>query len=240
MVNSHEEKIIQSWNENAGLWASAVRSNALESRHLVTNNAIVNTVMSCNGSRILDVGCGEGWLSHALITQGKDVTGFDVSSELIAHARTGSAFQTDAWFRNPTQANTARFHIISYEQFAASPHVVGTDFDVVVCNFSLLGDQIKEILKAMLDVTTPYGHLVIQTLHPYSSAGELRYEDGWREEHFNGLAGQWTPMPWYFRTMTSWIRELTSAGWKLNALKEPLHPVTGRPASLILHGMKRS
>jgi hypothetical protein len=79
---------------------------------------------------------------------------------------------------------------------------------------------------------------VIQTLHPYSSVGELRYEDGWREETFTGLPGQWSPMPWYSRAMSSWIRQLPSAGWKVNELKEPLHPVTGKPASLILHAMK--
>jgi 2-polyprenyl-3-methyl-5-hydroxy-6-metoxy-1,4-benzoquinol methylase len=222
MGNSEDQKIIQSWNENATLWTTAVRTQALESRRLVTNDAVLNTVVTCGGSCILDVGCGEGWLAHALIRKGKDVTGFDVSPNLIEQAR---------------KESTANFHVISYEKFAADPRVLGKDFDVVVCNFSLLGDRLEEIFKAMLSVTKPSGHLVIQTLHPYSSVGELPYEDGWREENFNGLPGRWSSMPWYFRTISSWIREMTSGGWKLDELKEPLHPVTGKPASLILVGM---
>jgi 2-polyprenyl-3-methyl-5-hydroxy-6-metoxy-1,4-benzoquinol methylase len=223
MGDDQNEKIIESWKENASVWTSAIRNKALESRNLVTNEAIVDAVMACEGNHILDVGCGEGWLTRALSSKGKNVTGFDGSSALITQARKGSA---------------EKFHILSYEDFVVDPHIVGTDFDVVVCNFSLLGDRLDEILKAMLTITKSSRHLIIQTLHPYSSVGELRYENGWREESFNGLAGQWSPMPWYFRTMTSWIRELTSAGWRLEELKEPLHPVTGKPASLILCGMK--
>jgi 2-polyprenyl-3-methyl-5-hydroxy-6-metoxy-1,4-benzoquinol methylase len=221
MGNSEDQKIIQSWNDNATLWTAVVRTQALESRRLVTNDAVLNTVLSCGGSRILDVGCGEGWLAHALMRNGKEVTGLDVSPNLIEQARKESA---------------AKFHVISYEKFAADPHVLGNDFDVIVCNFSLFSNGLKEILKVMLSITRPSGHLVIQTLHPYSSVGELRYEDGWREEHFNELPGTWSSMPWYFRTISSWIRELTCAGWSLDELKEPLHPVTGKPASLILVG----
>ncbi|HEV7744791.1 MAG TPA: methyltransferase domain-containing protein [Pyrinomonadaceae bacterium] len=39
------------------------------------------------GSRILDVGCGSGWLSEYFARLGYDVTGIDISDELIAMAR---------------------------------------------------------------------------------------------------------------------------------------------------------
>jgi 2-polyprenyl-3-methyl-5-hydroxy-6-metoxy-1,4-benzoquinol methylase len=231
MENGRNEKIVESWNENANVWTSAVRTNALESRKLVTNDAIINAVLVCGASRTLDVGCGEGWLAHALIKQGKDVTGFDGSADLIEHALApaGSGLPALA---------AAKFHVLSYENFCANPRAVGSDFDAVVCNFSLLGDQLNQILKAILSITKPSGHLIIQTLHPYSSVGDHYYQDGWREESFSPLPGQWSPMPWYFRTVSSWLRELTSSGWRLEELKEPLHPVTGKPASLILIGVK--
>jgi 2-polyprenyl-3-methyl-5-hydroxy-6-metoxy-1,4-benzoquinol methylase len=173
------------------LWTNAVRTQALETRRLVTYDAILNSVLTCGGNRILDVGCGEGWLAHELFKKEKDVTGFDVSPNLIGQAGKESA---------------VKFHILSYEKFVFDPEAVRQEFDVVVCNFSLLGDRLDEILKAMRNITKPSGHLLVQTLHPYSAVGELRYEDGWREETFPGLPGQWSPMPWYFRSMSSWIR----------------------------------
>src|SRR5258706_1615716 len=39
------------------------------------------------GSRILDVGCGSGWLSEYFARLGYDVTGIDISDELIAMSR---------------------------------------------------------------------------------------------------------------------------------------------------------
>jgi 2-polyprenyl-3-methyl-5-hydroxy-6-metoxy-1,4-benzoquinol methylase len=223
MEENNNKKIIESWNVNATHWIDAIRTDALETRRLVTNDAIVNAVLHCGGTRILDVGCGEGWLSHVLAKKEMDVTGFDVSPNLIGRA---------------TKDNNTKFHVLSYENFAAEPELVGSDFDVAVCNFSLLGNPLDKILEAIDKVTNPSGHLLIQTLHPYSSSEGLCYEDGWREEDFHNLPGDWSPMPWYFRTMTSWISVLRSVGWHIYELKEPLHPATGKPASLILDAVK--
>ena len=41
-------------------------------------------------------------------------------------------------------------------------------------------------------------------------------------------------MPWYFRTLASWIATLRDGGFTLAGLDEPLHPKDGRPLSLIL------
>jgi 2-polyprenyl-3-methyl-5-hydroxy-6-metoxy-1,4-benzoquinol methylase len=219
MGKEWNEKIQQSWNDNAASWVNAVRSEALESRRLVTNDAILKTVLRLNGERILDVGCGEGWLSHKLTEAGRVVAAFDSSSELIGHAR---------------HATDAKFLVLSYEQFTGAPYSVGQDFDIAVCNFSLLGETIAPLLKALHQVIKPCGHLLIQTVHPFTASEKLPYQDGWREETFEGLPGEWSAMPWYFRTMSSWMRQVTSTGWHIVECQEPLHPLTGKPASLIL------
>ncbi len=41
-------------------------------------------------------------------------------------------------------------------------------------------------------------------------------------------------MPWYFRTLGSWLACLRAAGFELWALDEPLHPETRAPLSLLL------
>lgn len=214
----NHDRIIASWNTNANSWADAVRTNAIETRRLVTDQAITDTVLGYPGLHILDVGCGEGWLSKKLLMEGRDVTGFDVSAGLIAEAR---------------RSCNANFIELSYDAFATEPSRSGADFDLVVCNFSLLGENVSTLLKAIRKVTKPSGHLIIQTVHPYALASGS-YESGWREETFANLPGQWSPMPWYFRTIGSWIEALTTSGWNISRLIEPLHPETRMPASLIL------
>lgn len=210
--------IIKSWNDNALAWTRAVRSHALESRRLVTDKAILDSVLNIGGHRVLDVGCGEGWLARELVRAGRHVTGFDASGELIRQAE-GSC--------------KANFLVLSYDEFIASPGRAGTDHDAAVCNFSLLEEDVIPLLGAIRSVVKPGGHLIIQTLHPLTMAAELEYEDGWREETFAGLPGTWSPMPYYFRTVGSWVRALKSSGWQIADCFEPLHPSTGKPASLI-------
>ena len=62
------------------------------------------------------------------------------------------------------------------------------------------------------------------------------YENGWRTESFAGMDDFSEPMPWYFRTMASWVDLLSSSGYRIEQLREPLHPDSGIPMSLLLIG----
>ena len=74
---------------------------------------------------------------------------------------------------------------------------------------------------------------VIQTLHPVATAA-LPYRDGWRSGSWAGFSTKFTdPPPWYFRTIESWVALLTVSGLGRIEIREPLHPVTQMPASII-------
>jgi 2-polyprenyl-3-methyl-5-hydroxy-6-metoxy-1,4-benzoquinol methylase len=214
------EALVRSWTANAAAWTRAVRDGGIESRRLVTDDAIVRTVEELRPGRVLDVGCGEGWLARALAERGMRVTGVDASPELVEAAQ---------------QAGGGDFHAATYDELAADPLRFGRDFDAVVCNFSLLDDRPAALLAALREATAQDGSLVIQTVHPWAAAGDEGYVDGWRTETFAGFGGDFAaPMPWYFRTMASWMDVIAQAGWRLFRLGEPVHPQTGRPASLLI------
>ncbi|HEX8318026.1 class I SAM-dependent methyltransferase [Longimicrobium sp.] len=217
---SREDALVRSWSHNAEAWTRTVREGGIESRRLVTDVAIVRTVLERRPERVLDLGCGEGWLARALAEQGIGVVGIDVSPELVDAAR---------------RAGGGEFHALAYDALAADPALAGGEYDAVVCNFALLDEHPVPLLSALRRVLHPGGALVIQTVHPWTAAGEGRYEDGWRTETFEGFGeGFAEPMPWYFRTLESWTDVIAAAGYALANLREPLHPNTGRPASLIL------
>ena len=222
---SHQDALVRSWSRNAEAWTRTVREGGIESRRLVTDAAIVRAVLERRPERVLDLGCGEGWLARALAEHGIDVVGIDASPELVAAAR---------------RAGGGEFHAVAYDALAADPSLAGGKYDAIVCNFSLLDEHPVPILDSLRRVLRPGGALVIQTVHPWTAAGEGPYEDGWRTETFAGFGeGFAAPMPWYFRTLASWVDVVASAGYELVDLREPLHPHRGRPASLILTGMVR-
>lgn len=212
-------KIRQSWEANAEAWTAAVRGGDIASRRLATDEAIVDFVTRRRPARVLDVGCGEGWLSHRLTSLDIEVLGIDASAALISRAREGKG----------------EFRVLSYEELVAEPSRAGGEYDVVVCNFALLDETLQPILAALASRLSQRGAVVIQTVHPWTARGTGPYRNGWRTEDFDSFGDAFpASMPWYFRTLDSWIDEIGRAGLRLAEMAEPVHPATGEPLSLIL------
>nr|WP_182915717.1 hypothetical protein [Massilia cavernae] len=72
------------------------------------------------------------------------------------------------------------------------------------------------------------------------ACGDAPYRDGWREGSWAGFSSDFTdPPPWYFRTLESWIRLYSNHGFRLVEVREPVHPASGKPVSVILIGELR-
>lgn len=221
---NQEDQILQSWHTNAGAWTNAIVEETIESRKLVTNKAILDTIKAHEPSSLLDMGCGEGWLCRraaAEIPSLKTIVGTDAIPALIENA--------SAMFAS------AKFEVMSYQDFTEGKFPAGRKFDVISFNFSLFGEQLViELLHVLKNHFTNKGTLIIQTLHPVSACGDQPYEDGWRQGSWNGFSTDFTdPAPWYFRTMESWVSLFNETGYQLADIKEPMHPVTGKQASVI-------
>ena len=218
-----EDELVASWNANAAPWIDVVRRGTIESRRLVTDDAIVEAIAQQSPSRMLDLGCGEGWLTRRFRTSGAVCVGIDASDELVRAAQRADP--------------AGKYETRTYEDLLREPKCFGSDFDLVVANFALLGESTGQLLQSLsTSLLVPGGKLILQTLHPWSCP--MPYQDGWRTETFSAFGGlNWSPMPWYFRTLSSWVRLLCSTGYALIELREPLHPKTGTPLSLLLIGV---
>jgi 2-polyprenyl-3-methyl-5-hydroxy-6-metoxy-1,4-benzoquinol methylase len=214
-------EIERSWDGNAAAWTTLVRSGGIASRRLVTDAVVVDAVLALRPARVLDLGCGEGWLTRALCDRGVSAVGADGCAALIDAAR---------------REGGGGFVLAGYDDLAADPTRAGIGFDAVVANFALLHDDavLGPLLHGLRQALAPRGALIIQTVHPAAAGAPWR--DGWRTEDFRGFgtAADWRPMPWYFRTAGSWLALLRAAGYVLDELREPLHPETGVPASLLM------
>jgi len=214
-----ESHILSSWATNAAAWTKAVRNREIESRVRATDAAAIAAVVDRKPRRVLDLGCGEGWLANALAGRGFDALGVDAIPALIERAREGGK---------------ARFEVAGYERIAESG-LDGRRFDLIVCNFALFGEEsVPKLLRRLPDLLAGDGSLVIQTLHPVVATGDQPYADGWREGSWAGFSDAFTdPAPWYFRTLGSWVAMFHATGLELVELREPVDPRTNKPASVI-------
>lgn len=213
-----DSKIIDSWRKNAAPWTTAIRDNQIESRVLVTNQAIIETIVARTPTSVLDIGCGEGWLVRALVARGIRAIGVDVVPGLIDAAK---------------RAGAGEFHVASYEDIIKGGFQATVD--VVVANFSLIGkESVDGLVQHASALLNPGGALVIQTLHPMMARGDLPYVDGWRSGSWAGFSDDFTdPAPWYFRTLAGWISLIVNENLRLVTVHEPLHPKSNLPASII-------
>ena len=127
----------------------------------------------------------------------------------------------------------ARFKVLAYEDlgFAA----INRKFDVIVCNFSLLGNEsVIHLFQQAASLLNEKGAIIIQTIHPETGCGDGKYVDGWREGSWSGFNNQFSdPAPWYFRTIASWKGLFVEHGFTLSKVLQPFNPKTQKPASII-------
>jgi len=218
--NDAESLILSSWQTNAQPWVTAVREAQIESRRLVTDRALLAAIDARRPRTVLDLGCGEGWLCRALHGWGLRTWGVDATASLVEAARAADP--------------AGDYQCLEYAAFSRQPPA--RKVDLVACNFSLFGaGELVPLLSSLTQMLNPGGHVLIQTLHPHVACGDGPYADGWREGSWAGFDAAFRdPAPWYFRTLESWVALLADSGLRLEALLEPLHPLTGRPASLLL------
>lgn len=211
-------QIVESWKKNVLPWTVAVREGQIESRKQVTDEAIIDAVLSCSPYSVLDVGCGEGWLTRELSSNNINAIGVDVVPGLIDAAR---------------RAGGGEFQVKSYEEIASGK--LNISVDVVVSNFSLLGkESVEELFTTIPSLLNYQGSFIVQTLNPIAACGDQPYLDGWRDGSWKGFSSDFCdPAPWYFRTMESWLKLFERCGLRLRELREPRHPITQKPASVI-------
>lgn len=215
-----EQRILASWHDNASPWARLIERGALASRQ-ISNPAIEKAILRYQPQRIVDVGCGEGWLCRRLSSHHIDTTGIDAIPALITRAR--------------EQHPHGNYHCLSFHDIAS---LSCPPFDLAVCNFSLFGDQsVVRLLADLSPLLQPEGTLLIQTLHPLMAC-DGDYREGWRETHWQGFEEDFgQALPWYFRPLENWLRLLHRQGYRVQ-LEEPLDPHSHLPVSVIFHARR--
>ena len=212
------------WEQNADFWAKIIRGNHDRYRLDLTDSAILDAIGPVAGLRILDAGCGEGYLARELSSRGASVLGVDSSTRQIEAANE---------LIPPKSANLT-FKIND----VASLQARDASFDLIVCNHLLndLSDPTGPIHE-LSRVLAPGGRVVILMLHPcfytdrqtrnssqHQGLGLAYFQARRVDQRFNvdGIVSPAEVTSWH-RPLEFYIQTLRDANLWLTDLREP-HP----------------
>lgn len=190
------------------------------------------------GARVCDVACGEGYLSRHLLGLGAgEVVGVDLSEALIETAEQRRSedrlsFMVDDAQRLTTQADGS--------------------FDIAVCQMALMDiPDHKATFKSVRRILKPGGIFVFSLLHPcFETPFKLPDERPTLEDETGnpvallvrryGTEGHWQSggdgvrghMGAYHRTLSTYLNDFISAGFRLDRLEEPLVQGEGLEAEI--------
>jgi SAM-dependent methyltransferase len=172
------------------------------------------------GSRVLDVGCGNGYLARRLARSGSVVVGVDASAELIAAARASEEREPLGVLYHLTDA-------------AHAPMLADGSFDVAVSNMALIDIEGAEGAIAEVGrVLRPGGRFVFTISHP---CFDVDTRSAWVVE------ASYRQPPAVFRKVTGYrTPHAEEYRWPLGAERQAVTVGYHRPLAWYLHALRRA
>jgi SAM-dependent methyltransferase len=160
------------------------------------------------GQDVLDVGCGPGFYSAAMVERGATVTGLDGSAELLGHAERATGGR-GAFVRHDLEL------ALPFRDEAFDLAVMALVYHHVYARPRLLA-ELKRVLR-------PGGRLLVSTTHPMSEQrwlGGSYYEGGRVNARIDGPESGYS-INFERLTVERFVNEMLDAGFALERLLEP-------------------
>ena len=220
---------IQAWEGMARWWDEKIGDNGDLWHRALIDPPLLKLLGSVKGRRVLDIACGNGYLSRRLARQGALVTAIDASATIIAIAQEYEVEEP--------------LGITYYNRDAACLDILEDEsFDIALCNMGLM--SVRDTERAIHEtarVLKPKGRFIASISHPcfdpiesalwvieraYPTTTVWRKIGRYREV-FSGWV-LWrtgkdgvTKTREYHRPLSWYFRALKSAGFVVTALEEP-------------------
>jgi len=239
-----QDDAIKRWDRNAVSWHQFFGANDPNRRDLL-DPIVLEILGDISGKRILDAGCGEGYLSRKLAQLGAKVTGVELSQGMLS-------FALEEQTKEPLNIT---YH---HADITSLPFLPDRSFDVVITNNVIQDvEDYKGAFREFSRLLQPGGTYLQIINHPCFATpvwGWVRDTNGnrlYRKVDYYFKRGpfpvEWRPetgmeptIHWH-RTLGDLVNALISSGFRITKLIEPeptelwfsLHPKSAEGDSRI-------
>jgi ubiquinone/menaquinone biosynthesis C-methylase UbiE len=206
------------WNRVAGDWKIQVGDEGDANRRLNSDPVLWAFVGDVAGLKVLDAGCGTGYLTRKLRERGANPTGIDHSERMIAIAQEASP---DIDFRVDS---------------CTTLQTLGSDaFDIVVANYVLMdAADLRGTMQSFHRVLKPGGTAVVVFSHPCFPQGRVFRTEGvevhyrWDFPYFEEtkcIDPPWkhftSEFIWFHRPLSDYWKAFQASGFDVVDFEEP-------------------
>jgi 2-polyprenyl-3-methyl-5-hydroxy-6-metoxy-1,4-benzoquinol methylase len=211
MTSWTNDQAIRRWAEFPREVLDAMEPDGDFSRRHLLNPVLLRMLGDVRGQRILDAGCGHGYLSRMLAADGAQVTGVEPARALYEYA-------TEKEAQEPLGVHYLRADLCRLPGFREL-------FDAVVANVVLLDiPDWQGAMKACVDALAPGGLFVFSIIHPcfeqlapsWREHGEYRLREYLAEYEIPGPRAAS-----FHRPLSAYLNETARLGCRLIEVAEP-------------------
>jgi ubiquinone/menaquinone biosynthesis C-methylase UbiE len=228
------DDVAEMWDANAAEWDACLGVDGDDTRRYWSDDVVLSMLGSPAGCQILDLGCGNGYLTRILAARGAEVVGVDMSAAMLSRAASYSA--TGGSIRYVRSSITDLSELPSHH------------FDGAVSNYVL--HDVADYDRALAEVNRvlrPGAALVLTLTHPCFSSGPRtwntnppdspRREDSAAflvDDYFQRstyLIEDWSgfsAIPYYHRPLRDYWRAFERQGFDVVGFDEPTINERGR------------
>lgn len=203
------EKAAAQWETVPTEIAEAMAEDGDFAKRHLANPHLLRLIGDVAGRRVLDAGCGNGYLARMLAARGAEVTGLEPARVLLDVAR-----------RKETELGQG----VTYVHGRLEPGAP-TGFDVVVCSMVLMSiPDWRPAMRACVEALVPGGLFVFALTHPaFEDLGRTWRAHG---EYRTGryLADYDMPSTYatdFHRPLSAYLNEAAALGCRLREIAEP-------------------
>lgn len=230
-----EDRIREQWEINAESFTDLIAGSGTPHHRNILNPCVEELLGDVRGKKLLDAGCGEGYLARYYAKKGAFVTAIDLSENLIETSK--KLTEKEKLAVEYRVANICNLDSISNDEF----DIILSN--LVLLNIPCLDDSFREFYR----VLRKGGYLVFSIVHPAFNfygpgswkLGEKNLDTGRRDglyfkvdRYFDEKEFQryWTttkgdkfpaPISFFHRTLSTYMNALIGSGFSLVAFREP-------------------
>lgn len=161
------------------------------------NPYLFSSLGDVKGKKILDYGCGDGWLSGKLKERGADIEGCDISEKFIDIAK-------------------KNYPDIKFSVINKKTSYKDNEFDIVLSNIVLhITEDYKNLLNEMYRILKPNGKCIVTIMHPRHYKEEQINLSKPEEKLEIKVEGS-IPVVYYKRNPEIYEKAFNDAGFKIN------------------------